>query len=171
MQQALDRNWQCMFSGVIPNNDSHAFVPTLIFPFLGFVGTHYSMPSNLHWYFPRFLISGVKLLLDRDLDACELMVVTDVVSGRKDVIALFWENKLGVGVDVCVSSPHLIFCPFWYTSLLIGSLLHHHFRGIRMLRRQCTVERSPHPCEWTLPTQWSFSPFTFPAVPCCQCML
>jgi len=38
-----------------------------------------------------------------DPDACdlsELMVVENVVSGRKDIVALFWENKLGVDVDV-----------------------------------------------------------------------
>ena len=38
-----------------------------------------------------------------DPDACdlsELMVVENVVSGCKDIVALFWENKLGVDVDV-----------------------------------------------------------------------
>ena len=46
--------------------------------------------------------------LDREYhdnpDACDLsefMVVTNTVSGRQDVVALFWENKLGVDVDVC----------------------------------------------------------------------
>ncbi|KAF8797789.1 hypothetical protein BYT27DRAFT_7203982 [Phlegmacium glaucopus] len=37
-----------------------------------------------------------------DPDACdlsELMVVENVVSGHKDIVALFWENKLGVDVD------------------------------------------------------------------------
>ena len=28
------------------------------------------------------------------------MVVKNVVSGRKDVVTLFWENKLGVDVEV-----------------------------------------------------------------------
>ena len=39
----------------------------------------------------------------QDPDACdlsELMVVENVVSGRKDIVTLFWENKLGVDVDV-----------------------------------------------------------------------
>jgi hypothetical protein len=41
----------------------------------------------------------------RDPDACdlsELMVVENVVSGRKDrdIVTLFWENKLGVDVEV-----------------------------------------------------------------------
>jgi len=27
------------------------------------------------------------------------MVVANVVSGRKDIVALFWENKLGIDVD------------------------------------------------------------------------
>ena len=41
-----------------------------------------------------------------DPDACdlsELTVVTNVVSGRKDIVDLFWENKLGVDVDVSIS--------------------------------------------------------------------
>ena len=36
-------------------------------------------------------------------DACDLsefMVVTNTVSGRRDVVALFCENKLGVDIDV-----------------------------------------------------------------------
>ena len=40
-----------------------------------------------------------------DPDACdlsELMVVENVVSGHKDIIALFWENKLGIDIDVCI---------------------------------------------------------------------
>ena len=39
----------------------------------------------------------------QDPDACdlsELMVVENVVSGRKDIVTLFWENKLGVDVEV-----------------------------------------------------------------------
>ena len=39
----------------------------------------------------------------QDTDACdlsELMVVENVVSGRKDILTLFWENKLGVDVEV-----------------------------------------------------------------------
>jgi len=28
------------------------------------------------------------------------MVVENVVSGHKDIVALFWENKLGVDVEV-----------------------------------------------------------------------
>ena len=38
-----------------------------------------------------------------DPNACDLsalMVAENVVSGRKDIAALFWENKLGVDVDV-----------------------------------------------------------------------
>ncbi|EKM77133.1 hypothetical protein AGABI1DRAFT_108282 [Agaricus bisporus var. burnettii JB137-S8] len=32
-------------------------------------------------------------------DLSELMVIENVICGRKDIIALFWENKLGVDVD------------------------------------------------------------------------
>ena len=40
-----------------------------------------------------------------DPDGCDLsefMVVENVVSGRKDIVTLFWENKLGVDVEVRV---------------------------------------------------------------------
>ena len=39
----------------------------------------------------------------RDPDACdlsELMVVQNAVTGHKDIVTLFWENKLGVDVEV-----------------------------------------------------------------------
>ena len=39
----------------------------------------------------------------QDPDACdlsELMVVENIVSGRKDIVTLFWENKLGIDVEV-----------------------------------------------------------------------
>jgi hypothetical protein len=35
------------------------------------------------------------------IDLSEFMVITNVVSGCNDIIALFWQNKLGVDVDVC----------------------------------------------------------------------
>jgi hypothetical protein len=48
-----------------------------------------------------------------DPDACdfsEFMVVTNAISRRKDIIALFRQNKLGIDVDVslhrlCLISP------------------------------------------------------------------
>ena len=30
------------------------------------------------------------------------MVVENIVSGRKDIVTLFWENKLGIDVEVCI---------------------------------------------------------------------
>ena len=44
---------------------------------------------------------------DSTIDLSELMVITNVLSGRNNIITLFWENKLGVDVDVC--NPLLIF--------------------------------------------------------------
>jgi hypothetical protein len=41
----------------------------------------------------------------QDPDSCdlsELMVVENIVSGRKEIVTLFWENKLGIDVDVCI---------------------------------------------------------------------
>ena len=45
-------------------------------------------------------------------DACDLsefMVVTNTVSGRRDIVALFYENKLGIDVDVCIHETLTIF--------------------------------------------------------------
>ena len=39
-------------------------------------------------------------------DLSELLVVENVVSGRKDLVTLFWENKLGVDVDVRILPFH-----------------------------------------------------------------
>ena len=41
----------------------------------------------------------------QDPDSCdlsELMVIENVVSGRKDIVTLFWENNLGIDVEVCI---------------------------------------------------------------------
>jgi len=88
IQQALSRDRQCIFSGSAPSGDSDVLVVT--------------------WIFPPFL--GYKLSDDHELedkyysdpDGCdlsELMTVENVVSGRKDIVALFWENKLGIDVE------------------------------------------------------------------------
>ena len=37
-------------------------------------------------------------------DACgldEFMVVTNTISGRRDIVDLFYDNKIGIDVDVC----------------------------------------------------------------------
>ena len=40
-----------------------------------------------------------KYYIDPDAyDSSELMVIENVVSGHKDIAALFWGNKLGTGV-------------------------------------------------------------------------
>ncbi|KAF8624197.1 hypothetical protein AX17_007186 [Amanita inopinata Kibby_2008] len=83
IQQALDRDQVCVFSGE-------------------------STTRVASWIFPPFL--GHKPSNDRELEreyyqnpnACDLsqfMVLENVISGRSDLIALFWENKLGVDVD------------------------------------------------------------------------
>ena len=57
-------------------------------------------------------LTGDKLSDDRELEAryyrdpeacdlSELMVVANVISGLKDIVALFWENKLSIDVNVC----------------------------------------------------------------------
>ena len=64
---------------------------------------------HLLLHFLRFDKLSTDTWLERkyydDPDSCdlsELMVVTNVISGRKDIVRLFWENKLGVDVDVNV---------------------------------------------------------------------
>jgi hypothetical protein len=71
------------------------------------VSTRYSISLDLLW----LLLSCDKLSDDEflenkyhtDPDACDLSaftVVTNVISGCKNLVALFWQNKLGVDVDV-----------------------------------------------------------------------
>jgi len=88
IQQALDRDRECIFSGVVPSGDLDGLVATWVFPpFLGYE------ISDDPWLMNKYY---------QDTDACdmsELMVIENVVSGRKDIITLFWENKLGVDVE------------------------------------------------------------------------
>ena len=69
--------------------------------------------SNHRIYVDILIIPTNKLSRDpwleskyyQDPDACdlsELMVVENIVSGRKDIVILFWENKLGIDVEVCI---------------------------------------------------------------------
>ena len=110
-----------MFSGSTPSGDSDALVATWIFPpFLGYeVSSYYIMLSNPCLSF-HGLYHCVHQLSDdpwlqkiyyRDPDTCdlsELMVVTNVISCRQDIFALFWDNMLGVDVDVCLLFLHNI---------------------------------------------------------------
>jgi len=107
IQQALDRDRQCIFSGVVPSCDFDALVATWVFPpFMGYkASVQYFEPSHI------LIIPTNKLSHDpwleskyyQDPDACdlsELIVVENIVSGRKDIVTLFWENKLGIDVEV-----------------------------------------------------------------------
>lgn len=88
IQQALDRDRQCIFSGVVPSCDFDALVATWVFPpFMGY------KLSRDPWLESKYY---------QDPDACdlsELTVVENIVSGRKDIVTLFWENKLGIDVE------------------------------------------------------------------------
>jgi hypothetical protein len=111
VQQALDRDRQCIFSGDVPSCDSDTLVAAWVFPpFLGYEASVQYFEPSLYFDICNFTHPN-KLSSDpyletkyyRDPDGCdlsELMVVENVVSGRKDIITLFWENKLGVDVDV-----------------------------------------------------------------------
>ncbi|KAF8816775.1 hypothetical protein BYT27DRAFT_7181214 [Phlegmacium glaucopus] len=88
IQQAFDRDRQCIFSGVVTSCESDPLVATWVFPpFLGYkLSNDYTLES-------KYYVNP---------DACdlsELMVIQNIVSGRKDIVALFWENKLGIDVD------------------------------------------------------------------------
>ena len=44
-------------------------------------------------------------------DACDLsefMVVTNTISCRRDIVDLFYDNKLGIDVDVCIYKTLII---------------------------------------------------------------
>jgi hypothetical protein len=60
-----------------------------------------------------------------DPDACdlsELMVVENVISGCKDIVALFWKNKLGIDVDVRIlPSKCLAVVSMTYRTIIVSS--------------------------------------------------
>ena len=88
IHQALDRDRQCIFSGFVPSCDFDGLVATWVFPpILG-----YEKLSNLDpWQ---------RNITYPDPDLSEFMVVENVVSGRKDIVTLFRENKFAVDVEV-----------------------------------------------------------------------
>jgi hypothetical protein len=87
-------------------------VVTWIFPpFEGYtVNVHYFVRLNLclHSLWAPLSIERLsddpwletKYRQNPDAVLSKFIVITNVVSGRKDIVALFWENKLGVDVDV-----------------------------------------------------------------------
>ena len=111
IQQALDRDRQCFFSGAVPSCDSDALVATWVFP--PFLGYEVSIHNISMLIFSATPIIFMKLCRDSDpwlenkyyddpeaCDISEFMAVENVVSGRKDIVTLFWDNKLGVDVEV-----------------------------------------------------------------------
>ena len=122
-QQALERDRQCIFSGVVPSGDSDALVATWVFPpFLGFKVSMQRFDPSVYSHIFCYLFIPNKLSDDpwlettyyADPDACnlsELMVAENVVSGRKDIVALFWENKLGIDVEMRIT-------PFKYLAVV-----------------------------------------------------
>jgi hypothetical protein len=92
IQQVLDRDRQCIFSGFVPSRDFDGLATTWIFPpFLGYK----KMSNNDIWQ---------RKIIHQDPDLSEFIVVENVVSGRKDIVTLFWENKLDVDVEVRILS-------------------------------------------------------------------
>ena len=88
---------------------------------------------NYVFIFSAILIIRNKLSDDQELeskyytdpDACdlsELMVAENVVSGRKDIVALFRENKLGVDVEVrIIPFKYLAVVSMTYRTIIASS--------------------------------------------------
>ena len=91
--------------------------------------------SRLYLHFSVILFIYNKLSNDpwleatyyADPDACdlsELMVAENFVSGRKDIVTLFWENKLGVDVEVRIPPfKYLTVVSMPYRTIIASSYL------------------------------------------------
>ena len=116
-EKALDRDKGCIFTGVLPaSNSDTSVVATWIFPpVLGYtVSTNIILCSDcalMVLYHVVVVVVG-QLYPERAevysrnieaLDISEFMGVTNTLSCRRDVATLFYENKLGIDVDVCNS--------------------------------------------------------------------
>ncbi|KAF8798357.1 hypothetical protein BYT27DRAFT_7123584 [Phlegmacium glaucopus] len=87
-EKTLARDKQCVFTGVSPTCDPDTLVATWIFPpFLGYTLAEDPWVERTYHDDPA------------SCDLSEFMVVTNTISGCRDVVALFYENKLGVDVD------------------------------------------------------------------------
>ncbi|KAF8524082.1 hypothetical protein BU17DRAFT_85143 [Hysterangium stoloniferum] len=117
-QKALDRDRQCIFSGVVPNCGSDALVATWVFPHSWAI----RQLSDDPW------LESKSYQNPNACDLSDLMVVENVVSGRKDIITLFWENKLGVDVEV-------------------RRLSHHRIRGVGKLKQWCIIDGPYRPSD------------------------
>jgi hypothetical protein len=69
-----------------------------------------------------------------ECDLSELMVVENIVSGRKDLVPLFRENKLGVDVDVCAHCFTSLLSAISNMHRFIGQLSYHRVRGTGNLK-------------------------------------
>ena len=85
-----------------------------------FVGIYVSVHLGTHAYICRFIKFGYNLSNDIKLEAkyyenseacdlSDLMVVENVVWGYKTIVALFWETKFCIDIDVCVVELSLNF--------------------------------------------------------------
>ena len=71
------------------------------------------------------------------------MVLENVVSGRKDIVSLFWENKLGIDVEVCIP-PSCLPVLLMTLRMIIASFYSKDRKAWRVVQRWNTI--------WTLPT-------------------
>ena len=113
-ERALTRDKECIFTGVSPTSNSSdtLVVATFIFPpYLGYTVSTNNACAAIVRLGSYHMVAGQLSddpWLDRtyhdNTDACDLsefMVVANTVSGRRDVVDLFYDNKLGIDVDVC----------------------------------------------------------------------
>ena len=111
-EKALARDKGCIFTGVSPtgsSSDHDTLVATWIFPpYLG-----YTVSTSIPCAAVVALIMWWQLSSDPWLgleyhdnpDACDLgefMMVTNTVSGCGDLVTLFFQNRIGIDVDVCI---------------------------------------------------------------------
>ena len=93
---------------MVPNLGVDTVVATWVFPpFLGYtVRKLFLMPLIVIYIIYGYKLSSDQLLelkYQEDPNACDLsefMVAENVVSGLKGIVSLFWDNKIGVDVDV-----------------------------------------------------------------------
>ena len=115
-ERALARDRECIFTGVSPtssNSDHDTLVATWIFPpFFGHTVSSNNPRAEVIalmtlWWVPRQQSSDhwLEIVYHENPDACDLsefMVVTNTISGCEDLVTLFFQNRIGIDVDVCI---------------------------------------------------------------------
>ena len=156
-ERALARDKGCIFIGVSPTGNSDTLVATWIFPpFLGYtVSTDNTYAAIVRlislnsWWLQVSDDPWIARTYHDNPDACDFskfMVVTNTVSGRQDVVALFYENKLGIDVDVCI---HEILTISFVFLILVQDNYHIIIFDGSTLKRCHLIKKPCHLCCWS----------------------